>query len=173
MLGINENGEKALLSLSLPSLSAFITAYSTPHRSFKIVDRNFAKLIQFPLGGRGQGYAINRWLLREMLHEGLKEGEGEEREGGVKIEWGKRLERYEESEEGVVAYFDDGTQAHGDVLVGADGARSRVRKQRTDKIVYPPSFSLSLSLPSLSLLPLTSLCASASSLSLHLINTQV
>ena len=133
MIGLNGNGEKALLDLSIPSLTTFITAYNTPHRSFKMVDANFEKLMQFPIGGKGQGCLIDRWMLHAMLQEGIG-GEGEEE---VKIEWGKRFERYEETENGVVAYFEDGTKAEGDILVGADGARSRVRQQRTNQIVYP------------------------------------
>jgi 2-polyprenyl-6-methoxyphenol hydroxylase-like FAD-dependent oxidoreductase len=42
---------------------------------------------------------------------------------------GKTLERVEESEGGVVALFADGTRAEGDLLVGADGLFSTVRRQ--------------------------------------------
>lgn len=46
---------------------------------------------------------------------------------GVRVEHGKRLVRAEESADGVTAYFEDGTDATADVLIGADGIRSTVR----------------------------------------------
>jgi 2-polyprenyl-6-methoxyphenol hydroxylase-like FAD-dependent oxidoreductase len=42
---------------------------------------------------------------------------------------GKAFERFEQTESGVTAFFADGTSAHGDILIGADGINSRVRAQ--------------------------------------------
>ncbi len=42
---------------------------------------------------------------------------------------GKGLLHFEQSSDGVVAHFADGSTAHGEVLVGADGLRSTVRQQ--------------------------------------------
>ncbi|MBO2457152.1 FAD-dependent monooxygenase [Actinomadura sp. LCR2-06] len=47
---------------------------------------------------------------------------------GVKIEYGKRLTGAEETAGAVTAHFDDGTTATADLLVGADGIRSTVRR---------------------------------------------
>ena len=47
---------------------------------------------------------------------------------GVRVEYGKRLVGATESAEGITAEFDDGSEAAGDVLIGADGIRSTVRK---------------------------------------------
>ncbi len=46
---------------------------------------------------------------------------------GVRIEHGKRLTGIEQTADGVRARFADGTEATGDLLIGADGMRSAVR----------------------------------------------
>ena len=43
---------------------------------------------------------------------------------GVPVQWGKKCIRYEETEIGVWAFFDDGSQEFCDILVGADGIYS-------------------------------------------------
>ncbi|WP_433256231.1 FAD-dependent monooxygenase [Streptosporangium sp. CA-135522] len=48
-------------------------------------------------------------------------------DGGVPIEYGKRLVTAEETSDGVIATFSDGSTATADVLIGADGIRSAVR----------------------------------------------
>ncbi|MEU8900983.1 FAD-dependent monooxygenase [Nocardia sp. NPDC048505] len=47
---------------------------------------------------------------------------------GVPFEYDKRLVRVEEHADGVTAHFADGSTATGDVLIGADGIRSTVRR---------------------------------------------
>ena len=47
---------------------------------------------------------------------------------GISIELGKRLVDVEERPDGITARFADGTTATGDILVGADGIRSAVRR---------------------------------------------
>jgi 2-polyprenyl-6-methoxyphenol hydroxylase-like FAD-dependent oxidoreductase len=65
-------------------------------------------------------YVVDRVTLRQLLLAGL----------GDVVHFDKKFERYERSPEGkVTAFFADGTSATGDVLVGADGASSKVRGQ--------------------------------------------
>jgi len=45
------------------------------------------------------------------------------------VHFGKTFERYEQRDGRIIAHFEDGTAAEGDVLVGADGGGSRVRRQ--------------------------------------------
>ncbi|WP_067686614.1 FAD-dependent monooxygenase [Nocardia jejuensis] len=49
--------------------------------------------------------------------------------GDTPIRLGARLSGYTRTGDGVTALFEDGTSAHGDVLIGADGIGSQVRAQ--------------------------------------------
>ncbi|PTU20624.1 hypothetical protein P175DRAFT_0501244 [Aspergillus ochraceoroseus IBT 24754] len=51
----------------------------------------------------------------------------------IPIQWGKRVQRIEHDDQGVTVYFEDGTSAKGDLLVGADGVKSVVREQLLQK----------------------------------------
>jgi flavin-dependent dehydrogenase len=42
----------------------------------------------------------------------------------VDVQYGKKAERIEEKDNGVMVHFADGTSASGDVVVGADGVHS-------------------------------------------------
>lgn len=50
-------------------------------------------------------------------------------DAGIKIEYGKKFVRYDETNDQVTAYFADGTSATGDIMIGCDGMFSEVRKQ--------------------------------------------
>jgi 2-polyprenyl-6-methoxyphenol hydroxylase-like FAD-dependent oxidoreductase len=67
-----------------------------------------------------QHHGISRIALREVLLDGLADV----------VAFGREFERYETLPDGRVrAHFADGTTAEADLLVGADGANSRVRGQ--------------------------------------------
>jgi 2-polyprenyl-6-methoxyphenol hydroxylase-like FAD-dependent oxidoreductase len=76
---------------------------------------------QARVGGRHHyHHSVSRITLRDVLLSGLEDT----------IRLGKTFTHYEQARGGrVTAFFDDGTTATGDVLVGADGANSRVRGQ--------------------------------------------
>jgi 2-polyprenyl-6-methoxyphenol hydroxylase-like FAD-dependent oxidoreductase len=61
---------------------------------------------------------------------------------------GKKIASMDQSDEGVVLRFTDGTEARGDILIGADGAYSAVREALYAKLKeankLPPSDALPL-----------------------------
>ena len=61
----------------------------------------------------------DRTVLRGVLMRGLEEY----------VEFGKELVGFETTAEGVIVRFTNGSEVEGSLLVGADGARSRIRKQ--------------------------------------------
>lgn len=69
---------------------------------------------------------VSTTIKRGLLHRALRD---EALRRGVRIEHGKRLVDAEELPgKTVVATFEDGTQATGDLLVGVDGIHSRTRR---------------------------------------------
>lgn len=66
----------------------------------------------------------SRTLKRADLYQALRD---EAVRRGVRIEYGKRLDDAKITRDGVTATFTDGSTAQGDLLIGADGLRSRTR----------------------------------------------
>lgn len=63
-------------------------------------------------------------VRRAWLHEVLRDATAD---AGIPLTFDARLQRIEETPDGVVAHFADGRTAQGDVLIGADGVGSIVR----------------------------------------------
>jgi 2-polyprenyl-6-methoxyphenol hydroxylase-like FAD-dependent oxidoreductase len=63
-------------------------------------------------------------IVRSELHAVLADAVGQKA-----IRFGAALQSYEQDEDGVTARFADGSEARGDVLIGADGLHSTVRQQ--------------------------------------------
>ena len=70
------------------------------------------------------GLPPSRVMWRGELYRAIRERAAAQ---GVRTEYGKRLSGAEQTPDGVIARFTDGTEATADVLIGADGIRSVVR----------------------------------------------
>ena len=79
---------------------------------------------------------------RGVLHGALRR---EALKRGIRLEGGKRLVSAAPSKHGVTARFADGTEAHGDLLIGADGIHSRTR-HLVDPTAPAPRYTGQLSL---------------------------
>ncbi|HEY1164746.1 MAG TPA: FAD-dependent monooxygenase [Chitinophaga sp.] len=69
---------------------------------------------------------IHRAALQDELINALEK----------RVQWGKKCVQIKESATGVSVQFEDGSEASGDILVGADGIRSTVREQCVVKAQY-------------------------------------
>ena len=101
----------------------FAATCSADHRRFRFLTEKMEELLSFEFSGAPGAVAQNRAASRITLRQILLA-----RLDGI-VQFGKTFTRYEETADGIVLYFADGSTATCDVLVGADGGNSRVRQQ--------------------------------------------
>ena len=136
---ISPAGTQALKTCLPPELfELFLATSSRPPRYFNLLTEQFSNLISLEMEGDDPSRSeqnVNRLTLRRVLLTGL----------GDVVRFDKKFVRYEEDAAGTVTvFFEDGTQCSGDVLIGADGAGSRVRKQRLPHARHEKTGILSL-----------------------------
>ncbi len=114
-LGFAPNGPAALDIISVGDAVRAIAAPMT-----RTVMSLGNKTIELPTAGPEPLYTVDRGDLHQLLHDhAVAEGVG--------IEYSKRLVGVDEHADGVTARFADGSTATADILIGADGIKSRVR----------------------------------------------
>lgn len=128
-ININPHGSRALHRCLPPALwEAFVATSTAPPGGITFRTEKLRELFTITrddmTGGSsapadGQ-FGVSRIVLRNLLLAGLDHH----------ILFGAEFERYSVAADGTVtAHFADGSTATGDVLIGADGANSRVRTQ--------------------------------------------
>lgn len=124
-LSIEPVGSRALFDCLPPDVwRALLESAGESGQGMGVFDERLRELMREdpaePSPPEHKAYALSRIVLRRLLLTGLEEN----------VQFGKTFTRFEmKSEGGVAAVFEDGDRVEGDLLVGADGAGSRVRRQ--------------------------------------------
>jgi 2-polyprenyl-6-methoxyphenol hydroxylase-like FAD-dependent oxidoreductase len=125
-VGISPAGSYALKQCLPPELyDLFVATCARPPRYFNMLSEQMSELLSVDnISGDDpveSEKSVSRMTLRQVLLTGLEDV----------VSFDKKFSRYEHNADGTVTvFFEDGTHATGDVLIGADGAGSRLRKQR-------------------------------------------
>ena len=133
-VGISPNGARALKACLDPELFAtFVATTAAPYDTLAMITERYRTLItmsfdEFPHTGdepedpapENREHNVSRMTLRQVLFTGMEDV----------ITFDRRFTHYSQHPDGrVTAHFDDGSSDTGDLLVGADGAGSPVRRQ--------------------------------------------
>lgn len=122
-LTVAVNGLNALRSLGLDP--AEVLARGFPTSTMELYGRAGRRLVALPLGGPEPDGTVTTTIRRSELYASLR-AEAEAR--GIPVVYGASLTRAVTGRDAVEAEFADGKRVSADILVGADGLRSRTRK---------------------------------------------
>jgi salicylate hydroxylase len=121
---ISPKGSTALHDcLPAALFDVFAATCSVDRRGFRFLTEKMEELLSFEFRGDPRTVAQNRSASRITLRQVLLSGLDDV------VQFGKTFTRYDETPDGIVLHFADGSTATCDVLVGADGGNSRVRHQ--------------------------------------------
>jgi 2-polyprenyl-6-methoxyphenol hydroxylase-like FAD-dependent oxidoreductase len=131
-VGLNPDGGRALAELLPPDLFAtFVATCARAGDWSNLLTEQRRELLATDgwspadPGAPGVERSVSRMTLRQVLLTGLEDV----------VHFGRRFSRYDQAGNGpITVTFEDGSTATADVVVGADGSNSRVRRQRLPDI---------------------------------------
>jgi 2-polyprenyl-6-methoxyphenol hydroxylase-like FAD-dependent oxidoreductase len=124
-VGIDPDGSRALHALLPPDLyDTFVATCARAPRWFNMVTEQLREVLALEIPTEDDPVesekSVSRMTLRQVLMTGIEDV----------ISFGKEFTGFDQHADGTItAHFADGSSATGDLLVGADGAGSRVRRQ--------------------------------------------
>ncbi|GAA4754110.1 FAD-dependent oxidoreductase [Actinomycetospora chibensis] len=128
-VGISPNGARALKACLSPELFAtFVATTAAPYDTLAMLTERYRTLLTMSFDDlphtsgdpEDSEHNVSRMTLRQVLFTGMEDV----------ITFDRRFTHYSQHPDGrVTAHFDDGSSDTGDLLVGADGAGSPVRRQ--------------------------------------------
>ncbi|WP_329344654.1 FAD-dependent monooxygenase [Streptomyces sp. NBC_01352] len=121
-LTLASNGMRALAQIDA---SAAVTATGFPLTSMRVLDGTGTELAQRSLGEADNPVLRYRCLRRGELNAALQT---EAAHRGITIRHGASVASVQDGPDRVTAHFTDGSTATGDLLIGADGLNSTVRR---------------------------------------------
>ncbi|WP_328733026.1 FAD-dependent monooxygenase [Streptomyces caniferus] len=121
-LTLASNGMRALAQLDA---SDAVTAIGFPLRSMRVLDDRGGEVAHVPLGEADDTRLRYRCLRRGELNAALQ---AEVVRRGIGLSHGARLVSVENGPDKATARFADGSAATGDLLIGADGLNSALRR---------------------------------------------
>ncbi len=122
-LTVAVNGLNALRSLGLDPAKVLATGF--PTHTMGLFGASGKPLVELPLGGPEADGTVTTTIRRSGLYASLRAEAGSR---GIPIVYGAALTRAVTGRDAVEAEFGDGRRVRADLLVGADGLRSRTRK---------------------------------------------
>lgn len=134
-VGISPNGVRSLRDcLPAELFDTFVATTARDYDYFTMCTEQLRPLLTVSMtdmsGGKTddvvRDYSVSRMTLRQVLLTGLEEV----------VRFDKTFTHYEDHGDRVTAHFEDGSSATGRMLIGADGANSRVRKQYLPKATH-------------------------------------
>ncbi|MFI5709145.1 FAD-dependent oxidoreductase [Kribbella sp. NPDC051620] len=123
-VGIDPDGSRALSALLPKDLyDTFVATKARDPKYFNMITEDLKEVLSMEIPPAADPVesekSISRMTMRQVLLTGLDDV----------VEFGKEFVRFEQRDDSVTAYFADGSQETGDLLVAADGSGSRVRRQ--------------------------------------------